>query len=242
MTTLCAREPVGSAVYDDSVTLLAQLGTGDCEAIHLEWLKQPVNAWSSLAFAAVGLAVLASARSATGRERTNRVVYGLLLGATGIGSFLFHGPQPDAAHFLHDVTLVAALWFLVVVNTAGAFAANRQTAAAAFLGGVAALAIALLISPGIGNALAGIVIILLIASDVATWSRTAPNRLWHAMAIGVLIAGVALNLAGRTGAPWCDPSTLLQAHAGWHVLAAVFLGLYFMATASTRSKTGVGVS
>ena len=232
----------GRAVYDDSVPVLAQLGTGDCETIRLEWLIQPVNAWSSLVFAAVGLAVLASARSATGTERANRVVFGLLLSATGIGSFLFHGPQPDTAHFLHDLTLVAALWFLVVVNTAGAFAASRRTAGAAFLGGVAVFVVALLISPGISNVLSGIVIILLIASDVAMRSRTAPDRLWHATAIGVLIAGVALNLAGRTDAPWCDPSALLQAHAGWHVLAAVFLGLYFMATASARSSTGVGVS
>ena len=224
------------------MTSLAQLGTGDCEAIHQEWLKQPVNAWSSLAFAVVGLAVLASARSASGADRTNRVVFGLLLSATGIGSFLFHGPQPDTAHFLHDLTLVAALWFLVVVNTAEAFSANRQTAAAAFLRGVAVLALGLLISPGISNALVGIVIILLIASNVVTWTHTGPIRLWHAMAIGVLIAAVALNLAGRTDSPWCDPSTLLQAHAGWHVLAAVFLGLYFMASASTRSGIGVGMS
>lgn len=224
------------------MTSLAQLGTGDCEAIHQELLKQPVNAWSSLAFAVVGLAVLASARSASGADRTNRVVFGLLLSATGIGSFLFHGPQPDTAHFLHDLTLVAALWFLVVVNTAGAFSANRQTAAAVFLGGVAVLALGLLISPGISNALVGIVIILLIASNVVTWTHTGPIRLWHAMAIGVLIAAVALNLAGRTDSPWCDPSTLLQAHAGWHVLAAVFLGLYFMASASTRSGIGVGMS
>lgn len=224
------------------MTSLAQLGTGDCEAIHQEWLKQPVNAWSSLAFAVVGLAVLASARSASGADRTNRVVFGLLLSATGMGSFLFHGPQPDTAHFLHDLTLVAALWFLVVVNTAGAFSANRQTAAAVFLGGVAVLALGLLISPGISNALVGIVIILLIASNVVTWTHTGPIRLRHAMAIGVLIAAVALNLAGRTDSPWCDPSTLLQAHAGWHVLAAIFLGLYFMASASTRSGIGVGMS
>ena len=232
----------GGAVYDDSVPLLAQLGTGDCETIRHEWLIQPVNAWSSVAFAAVGLAVMASARSATGAERANRVVFGLLLSATGIGSFLFHGPQPDSAHFLHDLTLLAALWFLVVVNTTRAFAANRRTAGAAFLGGAAVFAVALLITPGISTVLSGIVIILLIASDVAMRARTMPNRLWHATAIGVLIAGVALNLAGRTDAPWCDPTTLLQAHAGWHVLAAVFLGLYFMATASARSRTGVGVS
>ena len=106
----------------------------------------------------------------------------------------------------------------------------------------AILALGLLISPGLRNALVGIVIILLIASNVVTWTHTGPIRLWHAMAIGVLIAAVALNLAGRTDSPWCDPSTLLQAHAGWHVLAAVFLGLYFMASASTRSGIGVGMS
>ena len=170
------------------------------------------------------------------------MVFGLLLTVTGIGSFLFHGPQPGAAHFLHDLTLLAVLWFLVVLTTAGAFAADRQTAAAAFLGGVAGLGLALLISPGISNALAGMVIILLIASDVAMWTRTAPNRSWYAGAIGVLIAAVALNLAGRTDSPWCDSSTLLQAHAGWHVLAAVFLGLYFAATAPARSRIVASVS
>ncbi len=224
------------------MTLLAQLGTGDCEAIRHEWLKQPVNAWSSLAFAAVGLAILASARSADGAERHDRAAFGLLLTATGIGSLLFHGPQPDAAQFLHDFTLLAILWFLVVINTAGAFASNRRTAAAAFLGGVAVLALALVINPGVGNPLAGAVIILLVASDVAMWKRAAPRRWWYAGAIGVLVAAVAFNFAGRTDAPWCEPSTILQAHAGWHVLAAVFFALYFVATTPAKSRTGAGVS
>ncbi|GMQ84656.1 MAG: hypothetical protein BMS9Abin07_0220 [Acidimicrobiia bacterium] len=224
------------------MTFVAQLGTGDCEAIRQEWLKQPTNAWSSVAFAVVGLAVLTSARSVDGAERTDRVVFGLLLTATGIGSFLFHGLQPGPANFLHDITLLAALLFLVVVSAAGAFAANRHTVAAVFLGGVAVFALALLVSPGITNVLTGIVIILLIASDVAMWRRTEPNRSWYAGAGAVLVAALALNFAGRTDAPWCDSTTLLQPHAGWHVLAAVFLGLYFMATAPAREKSETGVS
>ena len=71
------------------LALLAQLG--DCEAIRGGWLAQPVNAWSSLAFSVVGLAIAMSAGAAMGRERIDRLVFGVLLVATGMGSVLFHG-------------------------------------------------------------------------------------------------------------------------------------------------------
>ena len=41
-----------------------------------------------------------------------------------------------------------------------------------------------------------------------------------------MLGAGALNLLGRSGAPLCDPGSLVQGHALWHVLTATVLGLY----------------
>jgi hypothetical protein len=52
-----------------------------------------------------------------------------------------------------------------------------------------------------------------------------PDRRGGALAAGLFAAGLALHVAGRTGRPLCRPDSLLQAHAGWHVLSAAALWL-----------------
>lgn len=216
------------------LAVLAQLG--DCEAIHEGWLKQPINAWSSLVFSAVGVAIVIGARSAVGRrERIDRVVFGLLLIATGVGSFFFHGSRPAAAHFLHDVTFLGSLLFLMVANVTGAFALAHRLTGIIAVGGLIVLGSALAVEPGITNALTVVLIVALITQDIALRTKARPARGWYVAALGSLGLAVALFLAGRTGSPLCDPSGPLQAHAGWHAFSAVFLGAYFLATAPART-------
>ena len=43
-------------------------------------------------------------------------------------------------------------------------------------------------------------------------------------------AGAACWWAGRTASPWCDPDSLLQAHAAWHLLGAAALACWAAAT------------
>jgi hypothetical protein len=40
-----------------------------------------------------------------------------------------------------------------------------------------------------------------------------------------MVPALAAYLAGRTGSPLCDPATMWQLHAVWHVLSAVGLGV-----------------
>ena len=53
-------------------------------------------------------------------------------------------------------------------------------------------------------------------------------RVWRARAWRLTLPGLAILEFGlivwwlsRTGGPWCDPDTVLQLHAVWHVLAAL---------------------
>jgi hypothetical protein len=223
--------------------LAAIVQLGDCEAIGGGWLKQPVNAWSSLAFGVVGVAIVASARSTAGREQTVRIIFGVLLIATGAGSFLFHGPQPTPGEFAHDLTFLAALWFLIVANVTGASGETSGHTEAnwagvlAVIAGIAGIAALLAWDGSVTNILTALLAMALIGSDVLLWTRAAPSPGWYGLAIASLLIGIGLFLAGRTGSPLCDPDGLAQAHAGWHVFAAVFLGTYFFATVPARTMS-----
>jgi hypothetical protein len=76
--------------------LVLALGASDCEALHSGWLGQPVNALSSLAYVAAGAFLL---------RRGGPIGPALALGATGVGSVLYHGPMPLGSEAVHDGSL-----------------------------------------------------------------------------------------------------------------------------------------
>ena len=132
------------------------LGSADCEVVGGGWLSQPVNAWSSLAYAVVGLALISSLSRGPRSDRSTRAAFGLLLVATGIGSYLYHGPQPAAAGFAHDISFLVVLWTLVLINPASGHGIRRRDAWIA-LGIVSAIAAGgLIVAPASTNILTGI--------------------------------------------------------------------------------------
>lgn len=66
----------------------------------------------------------------------------------------------------------------------------------------------------------GTIVALLAGASAVAWHRRAFPRP-PAIAVAALVAGVAVNLVSRTGAPLCRPGSLVQGHAAWHVLTAV---------------------
>ena len=56
------------------------------------------------------------------------------------------------------------------------------------------------------------------------------HRAAYRLALGAAAAGAVCWWAGRTGSPWCEPDSLLQAHAAWHLLSAAALACWAVAT------------
>jgi hypothetical protein len=57
--------------------------------------------------------------------------------------------------------------------------------------------------------------------------RLAPGRrVAYRVALVTAAAGGACWWAGRTASPWCDPDSLLQPHAAWHLLGAAALAAW----------------
>lgn len=215
---------------------LFQLGAGDCETIGDGTLVQPINAVTSLSYSIVGVVLIALALSHEGERRRITITFGSLLVLTGLGSFLYHGPQTPFAHFAHDVSFLAAIWFLALLNLIGASLLSRRGFGLAFTLALVLLAAALLIWPQSTNAHTAIAIAVLVISDVVRRRSAGFSRGWHTAALVTFVVSLIVNAMGRTGAPTCDPGSVLQLHGLWHVLSSVALGAYFVAALPTSGK------
>lgn len=216
--------------------VLTTLGAGDCEALSTGWLAQPVAAWTSLAYSVVGLVLMLTAPSTPDKERPLRISFGLLLVGTGIGSFLYHGPQPEIAGFAHDITFLTALWFLIVMNPARAYGLRRSWAWASVAVASMTIASTLAFFPASTNILTAISVVALLVSDLLMHRIGGIDGRWYAVALALVAGALLFNVLGRSGASTCAPDDALQFHGLWHALSAVAFGAYFVAMTRPRNE------
>ena len=70
----------------------------------------------------------------------------------------------------------------------------------------------------------GSLVVLAAALVHAAWRHRLPRPPVTSIAVGAV--AVTLYTLTRTGAPLCRPESVLQGHAGWHVLTATALVLW----------------
>lgn len=180
------------------VELVATMGGADCEELRAGWLAQPANAVSSLAYAVAGAGVLWRSRRVGGGGAALRAGAGGLI-AVGLGSLVYHGPQPAWGSLAHD----GAIAWLVLGLAAHFGGLLRSPGGSAFRirggGGFGALAgawgpaapwlvpaAAAYLAGGTGSAF---------CDPASLWQ---PHAAWHTFsAIGL---GLALSGGGRCAA------------------------------------------
>ena len=170
----------------------------DCERVVHGFWGQPVNAITALAFVAAGLIVAA---------RTRRRRVGVALVATGVGSFLFHGPMPSGSEWAHDVSLA---WLLVVAGAEAAGAIRWSGLPALAVLGVWFWALPAWADPISAVLAVGAIGTVLLADR----SRRS------VLSVGLLALAAVVGRLSATGNPWCRPDSLLQGHGFWHVASA----------------------
>lgn len=182
--------------------------SADCELIGSGILGQPVNTVTTLALVAAGGYLLA-------RPRLRWV--GIALIATGVGSFLFHGPMPDSSEWAHDVTL--AWLILVIAGIDEPWERSSRVPGLVVIGAFFALAPAIADPAAVGLTILAVILVLRRDRSAATLAPLA------------LIAVTAIiGRLGATGSPFCDPESLLQMHGIWHVGAAIGVAWWALGT------------
>ncbi|MDT0164178.1 hypothetical protein Q9R32_01240 [Actinotalea sp. AC32] len=215
--------------------LPAQDGPG-CELVQDGFLTEPVSAWTSLAFVVAGAVVLVRARRET--ERAHDVDtsdhpssarphplagYAALVAAVGLGSFVQHGPDPAWSDLAHDLPLLAVLAY--VGADAVADLSGRRRAWWWWAGPTLALVPQIVLAPRAGDLAQVGVAAVAVALTVRRAVVRPRQRRRVAAAIALLAVGGTLGTLSRAGWPLCDPSSPLQGHAVWHVLAATALAV-----------------
>jgi hypothetical protein len=209
--------------------LVGRLAATDCEAIHGGLLRQPVNAITSLALLAVGVWILSRGAHQPPESRGEHQAFGVAMTAVGVGSFLLHGPAPAGAWWFHDLSNLAVLLLVTVLNVGllRRWSLPARLVVVAVVVGMLGLwlahtptwttPIAFVLAPA--AAVAQLAVIRFGFRPRPTSER---RRIisWLVALVSISFAGVAF-LLGREGAPFCDPQSALQLHGLWHVLVAV---------------------
>jgi hypothetical protein len=234
-----------------ALVALVALGESDCEAFETGPFVQTTNTATSVAYIVIGLALIVDAlrrshKTGPGASPdpdaapATRITFGLALVAVGVGSVLFHGPGWPASRWLHDVSILAAFGLIAAHSLGLALRWSSTKSLAVFAVGLAALGGVIAAVPDSSIALTGLVALLAVVAEVAAWrrgcrldnGRFAGPAYW--LALGLLAAATAVNLASRTGGPLCRPDDWLQGHGAWHVMTALAFGAWAIDGLSRR--------
>jgi hypothetical protein len=188
----------------------------DCESIGSGLLRQPVNSLTTFAFILAGILVIS--------RRPERRWVGIALVATGIGSFLFHGPMPGGSEWAHDVTLA---WLLLVVAADGSRWEGWSR-----IPGLAGVAVVFGLFPLAADPISVVLTIVALIS-VLRADRSAAT--WAAVSL-LAVSGLVGRL-GATNWPWCDPDSTMQLHGFWHLGAAAAVTTWALMAPHGQSTT-----
>ena len=164
----------------------------DCEERDDWFFAQDVNAWSSVAYVAVGLfIVLAGVRRGVPRAF---VALGAATALEGVGSLLYHGSDGRAGQVLHDGALVAVLGFVAGWHVGRLAGAAARTALAGVGAGLAIGVVAGATSSLLTNVAAVVGVVVVVGAEVLARHRglapvwTLPLLVLAAAAVRRLVA------------------------------------------------------
>lgn len=178
-------------------------------------------------------------RCRTDGSRPAPRLYGAVAIFLGLGSFAFHGTMKAWGGYA-DVLSMHAFIALVLAYDLDRVHRWSWSRFVTWFGGLLAVFAVLiaLVPPEHGKTLfaAFVVVVLVVEAAVSypalrPWSQVQldPRRMpWFWTGLGLfVVANVVWNLS-RTGGVWCDPESLLQGHAVWHLLTAASVGAFYL--------------
>lgn len=196
-----------------------------CEAIRDGFVRQPANTWSNLAFCVAGLWMgreWLARRGQGGFEALEGACFALAVFLVGVTSGVYHASLTFFGQFLD----VQSMYLLVLAAFAVNVDALRPGAPRRFLAVYLALNVALgvlLVTVPVARRYAfGLVIGAVLVTEVLLRRRGLRDWSLRPLLAAALVQGTAFAIwIVDTKRLACDPTSLVQGHAIWHVLGAV---------------------
>jgi dihydroceramidase len=201
-----------------------------CEAANpLSPVRQPANTVSSLVYLFPGFAI-----ALLGRRSQNRFVpaYAAIVGAaalvTGLGSALYHASLTLTGQYLDILGMLLLASFMLVYALERSLGWSVQRTLALY---AAAMGLFTLVQVGLPDTRRYLFALVLLAALLLEYRlRLAhpgtAHLAWLNSGVALLALAFFIWILDQT-AILCDPASLLQGHAVWHLLGAAGMGLLY---------------
>lgn len=209
-----------------------------CEIERCAVIVNPIDAWSNALYLLLGVWMWREARR-SGRADLAR--FGPASVAVGVFSFAYHASYTFALQFLDFVAMFLFTFTVLARNAVrlGWIPPARETRFFV-LGvlGMSALVPPLFYAGFPIQALVGLLIAIGLAQEWRLYRRDGPRDAYRVYRLGLALLGAAAiaSLVDVTRIA-CDPESLWQGHALWHLLSALALAAFFRFYADLPSTT-----
>ena len=214
-------------------------GADFCEAARDAWVKQPANTFSNLGFVVAGLAIAWHARSVSLHGLAT--AYACVVVLLGPASAAMHATQSELSGHLDLLSMYLVASFAAAYALMRWYRRDRLYFWQVFSLMVAGCELVGLLGDDVpvvrqsGNVAFAALLLTAVVVEVRLWRRPGGSRTdlrWGAAALGTIL--LAFLIWNVTKTRWCDPHSLLQGHAVWHLLDAVSAYLLFRFWATER--------
>ncbi|MET0766602.1 MAG: ceramidase domain-containing protein [Aeromicrobium sp.] len=227
------------------------VGRGDnfCEAARAGWVKQPANSFSNLGFVVAGLLIGWHAGrpdrlgAVLPRNPGLATAYACVVVLLGPASAAMHATQAEAGGELDLLSMYLVASFAAAYALMRWVGQGRLFFAQLFSIFVAGCELVGLYDGRVpvvdqaGNVAFAALLLTAVVLEVRLWRRrrggVRTDLRWGAGSLGAIL--LAFAIWNVTKSAWCDPDSLVQGHAIWHLLDALSAYLLFRLWASERS-------
>jgi hypothetical protein len=209
-----------------------------CEAIGNGLIRQPINAYTNIAYILAGIIILVylartkpifNLRSPiSDLPRRLFILFGIACILVGIGSFLYHASFIFLGEEMDDDSMYLIGAFMLFFELAH----QRKITTRQFIGYYITLNLLLevvifMIPVVRGGVFAILVIASLTLVEISIWKGiVASQRRQYYTAIGLFGVAYFIWILDKTHLV-CNPDSLIQGHAIWHLLSALAALMYF---------------
>jgi hypothetical protein len=229
-----------------------------CERVGTGVVQQPVNCFSNVGFIVVGLwagwqamrdrgAQIASGEPVTNRFRASNVAPTLYASAAvllGPGSMAMHASTTRWGGNLDVISMYIWASFAIVYGWVRLRGLGEQVLVVGYLSLVTVLCGLFFAAPWLDiNVIFGLLITSFAGLEFVIRRRRpelGADARWLLAAAALFLLAFGIWIPSRTGGPWCDPDSIIQGHAAWHLLdaAAVACVFQFYRSEGTAGREG----